>query len=136
MIPFHIPYVISHVDKVVTDRLSALEYRADLGDPSAQGVVQQYRSACQSTSNAASLVLMVAFESSLGLGFDGITFNSDSDSDSDNNSSSSSIGWIARDTSKPGRERSDTKECWVIQSTLTAATTLIDNINSRGNYIL
>ena len=60
MIPFHIPYVISHVDAVVTDRLSALEYRADLGDPSAQGVVQQYRSACQSTSNAASLVLMVA----------------------------------------------------------------------------
>ena len=78
---------------------------------------------------------MVAFESSLGLGFDGITFISDSDSDNNNNNNNNnnnSIGWIACDTSKPGRERSDTKECWVIQSTLTAATTLIDNINSRG----
>ena len=44
-----------------------------------------------------------------------LRYGDDSDSDSDNddnnnNSSSSSIGWISRDTSKPGRERSDTKE--------------------------
>ena len=40
VIPFHIPHVISHADAVVTNRLSALVYRADLGDPSAQRVVQ------------------------------------------------------------------------------------------------
>ena len=37
------------------------------------------------------------------------------------------LGWAARDTSKPGRSREDTHECWILQSTPNAAKEILQN---------
>jgi len=72
-----------------------------------------------------SLTAMVVFEKSLGLNIDGIQFIG-------NDPKYGSLGWAARDSSKPGRERSDGKECWVLQSHPNAADTLLKGKRNVG----
>ncbi len=61
---------------------------------------------------------MVVFESPTLIDKDSIQF-----SGKDNRS----LGWAARDTSKPGRMRSDQKECWVLQSHPKAAEEILED---------
>lgn len=98
-----------------SDRLSGTNNRADLrGAP-----VDDFKSLVSSIANVPSLTLMVAFDSSLeNLSFDGIQFSDDGDE-------WESLAWAARDSSKPGRERVDNKECWVVQSNPRVAQYLI-----------
>jgi renalase len=91
---------------IASDRLSATNNRADLRD----APLPRFKSEVESISSVPILVLMVALDAPLKhVKYDGITFDEES-------GEFGSLGWIARDTSKPGRERDDGKECWVIQS--------------------
>jgi predicted NAD/FAD-dependent oxidoreductase len=65
---------------------------------------------------------MVVFEKPLHLNMDGIQFTG-------KDAQYGSLGWVARDTSKPGRERKDAHECWVLQSHPDAAKKLL-----KGKY--
>ena len=68
-----------------------------------------------------SLTAMVVFESPLDLSLDGIQFNDEG-----------LLGWAARDTSKPGRSREDTHECWVLQSSPKAAKEILQEANTEN----
>ena len=122
---------------VASDRLSASNNRADLREA---GVVR-FQSHVESIKSVPILALLVVLESSLKeVPFDGVLFG-DSGDNGDNgdngdssSSSSSSLGWIARDTSKPGRDRSDGQECWVIQSNPQAATCLLESIPETMDF--
>ncbi len=54
---------------------------------------------------------MVVFEKTLGLELDGIEFDPKG-----TGGAYRSLGWASRNTSKPGRDRDDGRECWVLQS--------------------
>ena len=106
---------------VGTDRLSATNGRADLRD----APVSEFADLVGPVESIPILALMVAFESPLrGVPFDGIKFT---DGGKGGGGFGGSLGWIARDTSKPGRKRLDGKECWVIQSHLSAASEVISS---------
>merc|ERR1712194_91414 len=45
-------------------------------------------------------------------------------------SSFGSLGWAARDTSKPGRDRQDGAECWVLQSHPDAAKEILKGVKN------
>eukprot|EP00957_Ditylum_brightwellii_P090670 6905395-Ditylum_brightwellii.AAC.1 len=66
---------------------------------------------------------MVAFESSVNIPCDGLQFQNE-------NNGGGSLAWAARDTSKPGRERNDGKECWVVQSVPGVAEEIIASASS------
>ena len=68
---------------------------------------------------------MVVFEKSLGLDIDGVDFTGDC-------VEYGSLGWAARDSSKPGRERDDGKECWVLQSNPSKAKELLKGKRKIG----
>jgi renalase len=95
---------------VVTDRNSGLDFVNDLTHAN----VDKYTSGIRAIQSVKSLTAMVVFEKPLGLGMDGITFDETSKDAKDRRYGS--LGWAARDTSKPGRDREDGKECWVLQS--------------------
>ena len=101
---------------IASDRLSATNNRADLRE----APVSQFKDHVESILSVPILTLMVAFESSLDIPLDGIRFDEGEDF--------GSLGWIARDTSKPGRERADGQECWVVQSGPKAAQQVLDSI--------
>ena len=88
---------------VATDRTSAASYRRDLKTAD----VDDFRRRARGVRSAKSLAAMVAFDAPLALDADGIQFSA---------SACGHLGWAARDTSKPGRARSDGRECWVLQS--------------------
>ena len=99
---------------IATDRNSAAPYRNDLKNAN----VKDFTAKVRNISSVKSLTAMVVFENSLGLDMDGIEF-------SGNDPQYGSLGWAAKDTSKPGRERPDGKECWVLQSHPDAARELL-----------
>ena len=90
---------------IATDRNSGAHFRKDLSSAN----VKEFTSGLRGIKSVKSLTAMVVFEQPLGLGMDGIQFN-------DKDPKYGSLGWAARDTSKPGRERADGKECWVLQT--------------------
>ncbi|EJK58545.1 hypothetical protein THAOC_21317 [Thalassiosira oceanica] len=101
---------------VASDRNSGARHRNDLNDAK----VDEFNSSLKNIKSVKSLVAMIVFERPLGLEFDGLQVSDES---------CGSLGWIARDTSKPGRERADGKECWVLQSHPDAAKRLL-----KGKY--
>lgn len=119
---------------ISSDRLSAMKHRPDLSDIP-QSTLQPYQTQVDPIESVPSLTLMVVFESSVPLPMDGITFLDDKKRLVDGSSSSNSnggifgsLGWAARDSSKPGRERKDGKECWVVQSHPTVAANVLSSI--------
>ena len=93
---------------VVTDRNSAAHFRKDLLNAN----VDEFRKgAVRRIQSIKSLTAMVVFEKPLEFDMDGIEFDA-----KHTNGAFGSLGWAARDTSKPGRDREDGAECWVLQS--------------------
>jgi predicted NAD/FAD-dependent oxidoreductase len=90
---------------IATDRNSGAHFRKDLSAAD----VEDFRSGTRKIKSVKSLTAMVVFDKSLNLGMDGIQFDG-------KDASFGSLGWAARDTSKPGRDREDGKECWVLQT--------------------
>jgi renalase len=90
---------------IATDRNSGAHFRKDLSSAN----VEEFRSGIRSIKSVKSLTAMVVFEQPLDLDMDGIQFN-------DKGANFGSLGWAARDTSKPGRNRKDGKECWILQT--------------------
>lgn len=105
------------------DRLSATNNRADLRNTP----LDSFKEKVEQIESIPILVLMVAFESPLQLPYDGISFDNIS-------GEYGSLGWIARDTSKPGRERSDGGECWVVQSGPEAAKQVLQMTKDESNF--
>mmetsp|Transcript_22656 Transcript_22656/g.65236 ORF Transcript_22656/g.65236 Transcript_22656/m.65236 type:complete len:411 (-) Transcript_22656:17-1249(-) len=106
------------------DRLSATNNRADLRHTP----LSSFKDEVEQIESVPILVLMVAFESSLTqLPYDGITFDNIS-------GEFGSLGWIARDTSKPGRERSDGGECWIVQSGPEAAKQVLEMTKDEPDF--
>ena len=106
------------------DRLSATNNRADLRDTP----LSSFKDEVEQIESVPILILMVAFESPLEqLPYDGITFDGAS-------TEFGSLGWIARDTSKPGRERGDGGECWVVQSGPEAAKQVLEMAKDEPDF--
>jgi predicted NAD/FAD-dependent oxidoreductase len=103
---------------IATDRNSGNHYRKDLSSAN----VDEFRSGIRTIKSVKSLTAMVVFEKPLGLDMDGILFDEKS---KDAKERYGSLGWAARDTSKPGRDREDGKECWVLQTHPDAAKELL-----------
>ena len=112
---------------VVSDRLSATGARTDLR----QIPIGTFREFVNRITNVPSLTLMVTLEEPLPIALDGILFGS-SRQTQDEDSWNTSIGWAARDSSKPGRMCSGSGECWVVQSDTESAQKLIAEVSSRG----
>lgn len=109
---------------VVTDRNSAAHFRKDL----LAAKVDEFRKGVRSIKSVKSLTAMVVFERPLDIGMDGIVFDPQS-----THGKFGSLGWAARDTSKPGRDREDGAECWVLQSHPDAAKELLKGIKKVGD---
>ena len=104
---------LCHFDWLIaTDRLSGSQYHRDLSD------VSEFTTSVRKIKSVQSLTAMVVFESSLNINVDSVQFTG-------TNHAFGSLGWIARDSSKPGRKRKDGRECWVVQSHLDAASEII-----------
>jgi predicted NAD/FAD-dependent oxidoreductase len=99
---------------VASDRNSAAHYRKDLSSVN----LEEFTSGVKQIKSVKSLTAMVVFESPINLKMDGIQFTG-------NDPQYGSLGWAARDSSKPGRERNDGQECWVLQSHPDAAKELL-----------
>ena len=106
---------------VATDRNSGAHFRKDLSSAG----VDEFRKGVRTIKSVKSLVAMVAFQKPLGLGMDGIQFDP-------TNGEFGSLGWAARDTSKPGRDRKDGTECWVLQSHPDAARDILKGMKKVG----
>lgn len=103
---------------IVSDRMSGMHYRKDLASAGDE-VKEQFRSSIRGVKSVKCLTAMVVFESSLNsINVDGLQFTG-------NDPKYGALGWVARDSSKPGRERSDNRECWVLQSHPDAAAALL-----------
>jgi predicted NAD/FAD-dependent oxidoreductase len=89
---------------------SALVKAAGVGAGEGQGL-SAFVAPARAVASVTSLVAMVAFTAPLppALG-DGVRFEGHG-----------ALAWAARDSSKPGRARSDGRECWVLHSTAAAA---------------
>eukprot|EP00546_Thalassionema_frauenfeldii_P018520 CAMPEP_0178902234 /NCGR_PEP_ID=MMETSP0786-20121207/4490_1 /TAXON_ID=186022 /ORGANISM="Thalassionema frauenfeldii, Strain CCMP 1798" /LENGTH=373 /DNA_ID=CAMNT_0020573475 /DNA_START=26 /DNA_END=1144 /DNA_ORIENTATION=- len=105
---------------VGSDRLSATNDRADLR----HAPLSDFKSLVEPIVSIPILTLMIAFDSSLEIPFDGIRF--------EEGGSFGTLGWIARDTSKPGRDRTDGRECWVVQSGPQAAKELLESVKGAS----
>ena len=103
---------------IASDRNSGASRRKDL--PSAN--VQEFTTGIRGIQSVKSLTAMVVFEKPLPLKLDGIQFTG-------KDSQYGALGWVAKDTSKPGRARNDGHECWVLQSHPDAAQKLL-----KGRY--
>jgi len=105
---------------VATDRNSGTSRRRDLSSAD----VKEFTDGIRKIQSVKSLTAMVVFEKSLNLNMDGIQFTGKDEQ-------YGSLGWAARDSSKPGRERknNDGHECWVLQSHPDAAKELL-----KGKY--
>lgn len=124
------PWQLYHKDEllgsydwlVVTDRNSAQELRPDLADAN----VMEFKQVNEHIESIKSLTTMIAFEKPLPLPFDGLVFDHDSNQ-AVMREEFKSLGWAARDSSKPGRSRnSDSPECWVLQSNPEEAVRLLE----------
>jgi hypothetical protein len=121
---------------IVTDRNSAQESRSDLENAQ---VVEFRHHVQKNITSIKSCTTMIVFEKPLPLPFDGLAF----DYYNKNNNQASSmmreqfgtLGWIARDSSKPGRQQSSNHdgECWVIQSNVEEATRLLASKELEGD---
>ena len=112
---------------VSSDRLSIGEHRTDLP----KNILKEFQTKTRSIQNVKCVVAMVVFESPLvDIPYDGVRFLGSGDSYDE----FGSLGWIARDTSKPGRQRTtnDGYECWVLQSHPESADRILNSIND-GN---
>ena len=105
------------------DRLSATNNRADLRHASLSG----FKDEVKQIASVPILVLMLALDSPLDIPYDGIRFDEES-------GEFGLLGWMARDTSKPGRVRDDGKECWVIQSGPKAAELVLASITEEEDF--
>merc|ERR1712238_465190 len=103
---------------VASDRISGAHHRKDLSSAN----VKEFTDGIRDIKSVKSLTAMVVFEKPLNLNIDGLQFTG-------KHSRYGSLGWVARDTSKPGRERNDGRECWVLQSHPDAAKELL-----KGKY--
>jgi len=103
---------------IASDRNSGARHRSDLSSAN----IQEFTTGIRGIQSVKSLTAMVVFEKPLNLEIDGIQFTG-------KDSQYGSLGWVARDTSKPGRERKDGQECWVLQSHPGAAKKLL-----KGKY--
>ena len=103
---------------IASDRNSGAHHRSDLSSAN----VQEFTTGIRDIRSVKSLTAMVVFDKTLDLKMDGIQFTGKDDQ-------YGSLGWVARDTSKPGRERKDGQECWVLQSHPDAAKKLL-----KGKY--
>lgn len=116
---------------IATDRSSGNHFRKDL----ISGNVDEFRNGIRGIKSIKSLTAMVVFETALDLGVDGIQFDygnkNYNDITEENGNPNLALGWAARDSSKPGRERKDGKECWVLQSTPSAAKTILKDIKTK-----
>ena len=108
---------------IATDRNSGAHFRKDLSSAG----VDEFRKGVRSIQSVKSLTAMVVFEKPLGLEIDGIQFDPKS-----TDGAFGSLGWAARDTSKPGRDRMDGKECWVLQSHPDAAKGILKGMKKIG----
>ena len=99
---------------VSSDRTSA--NRADLRE----APIPDYKSITAGITSVPSLVLMLALSTSIEGLPDSMLFPPAGEF--------GSLGWAARDTSKPGRARTDGKECWVVHSSPEAARSLLDSV--------
>lgn len=116
---------------VVTDRNSAQELRPDLADVNN---VMEYKQVNKHIESIKSCTTMIAFEKSLPLPFDGLTFDYNSNQ-AIMRDEFKSLGWAARDSSKPGRNRNnhdDSPECWVLQSNPEEAARLLNRDELKG----
>jgi renalase len=115
---------------IVTDRNSGAHFRSDLSSAN----VEKYRSGVRTIQSVKSLTAMVVFEKPLGfLGMDGIQFDETTSKDGAKDRRYGSLGWAARDTSKPGRNREDGKECWVLQTHPDAAKEILKGTKKIKN---
>mmetsp|Transcript_15237 Transcript_15237/g.21883 ORF Transcript_15237/g.21883 Transcript_15237/m.21883 type:complete len:399 (-) Transcript_15237:41-1237(-) len=106
---------------VASDRNSAGYHRKDL----AKADVREFTSGItRNIKSVKSLTAMVVFEN-MNVNFNGIQFDG-------KDPKFGSLGWAARDTSKPGREREDDRECWVLQSHPDAAKELLKGKRNIG----
>lgn len=103
---------------VASDRNSGAHHRKDLSSAD----VKEFTEGIRGIKTVKSLTAMVAFDKPLNLNLDGVQFTG-------KDPQYGSLGWVARDSSKPGRERDDGHECWVLQSHPEAARKLL-----KGKY--
>ena len=103
---------------IASDRNSGAHHRKDLSSAN----VKEFTDGIRDIQSVKSITAMIVFEKALNLNMDGLQFTG-------NDPRFGSLGWVARDTSKPGRERNDGKECWVLQSHPDAAKQLL-----KGKY--
>jgi len=106
---------------VASDRLSIGDRRSDLPKKDLKG----FRQSVKNVQNVKCLTAMVVFESPVDIPLDGVRFSGESQDDF------GCLGWIARDSSKPGRQRTDGHECWVLQTHPHAAHSILNSINGR-----
>lgn len=106
---------------IASDRNSGAHFRSDL----AEANVDKFRTGIRDIRSVKSLTAMVVFEKPLHLQLDGVQFTG-------KDSQYGSLGWVARDSSKPGRERKDGQECWVLQSHPDAAKRLLKGKHKIG----
>jgi len=104
---------------IASDRNSGAHHRKDLSSAN----VEEFTGGIRDMQSVKSITAMIVFEKPLNLNIDGLQFTG-------NDSRFGSLGWVARDTSKPGRERNDGKECWVLQSHPDAAKELLKGKNN------
>ena len=102
---------------IASDRNSANGRRKDLSSAD----VKDFANSVRKIKPIKSLTAMVVFDKPLDIGMDGVLFEGEN---------YGSLGWIARDSSKPGRERDDGRECWVIQTNPDAAKALLEGKES------
>ncbi|KAL7490871.1 hypothetical protein ACHAWT_000397 [Skeletonema menzelii] len=113
---------------VVTDRNSAQELRPDLADAN----VIEFKQVNEHIESIKSLTTMIAFEKPLPLPFDALVFDLNSNQ-AVMREEFKSLGWAARDSSKPGRSRNnDSPECWVLQSNPEEAVRLLERDELKG----
>eukprot|EP00970_Alexandrium_tamarense_P001605 scaffold191_cov189-Alexandrium_tamarense.AAC.6 len=115
---------------VVTDRNSAAPHRKDLRSADLD---EHFRKPInESIESLKSCTVMLAFEKRLPLPFDVMRFDNH-DTNAMMKQNFGMLGWIARDSSKPGRQTDESEvDCWVLQSTADEATRLLNRIDLKG----
>ncbi|CAJ1952961.1 unnamed protein product [Cylindrotheca closterium] len=108
---------------IATDRISAAPFRDDFSNAS----LDQHRHDVSKIQSVRALAAMVVFDRPITtLSMNGILF----DNKPYDKSSPLSLGWAARDSSKPGRKgENDDRECWVLQTYPEAAEAILNEIN-------
>ncbi|KAL7536771.1 hypothetical protein ACHAXR_007388 [Thalassiosira sp. AJA248-18] len=101
---------------IVTDRNSAQDNRFDLREANVKPYI---KSANEEITSLKSIAAMVAFDKPLPLSVNGIEIDHDGNR-KQMKEKFGTLGWIARDSSKPGRQgnngEDDSVECWVLHA--------------------